>query len=159
MYIGFFLPPERVALFAIMVFTGLRPSEAEALQWDDIKLDRGFLEAKRGLRADNRNVRFSQNLVEWLSPMWNKEGKIFVGSTRRWRDRVQRAMAVDAELLPVWPQDILRHTFGSYHLEAFKNAAETAYEMGHRGNPRMLYAHYRELVTPEAAKAFWEIKP
>ncbi len=152
-------------LFAIMVFTGLRPSEAEALHLDDIKLDRGFLEAKRGFRADNRNVRLSSNLVAWLNLEHFKDWgtavgvkKIFTGSTRRWRDRVRRAIAAEAEPLPVWPQDILRHTFGSYHLEAFKNAAETAHEMGHRGNPRMLYAHYRELVTPEDAKAFWEIK-
>jgi integrase len=146
------------ALFAVMVFAGLRPSEAEALQWEDIKLDRGFLEAKRGFRADNRNVRLSDNLVDWLEPL-RTEGLVFKGHTRRWRDRVQRAISTDAEALPVWPQDVLRHSFGSYHLEKHKDAVNTAHEMGHRGNPRMLYAHYRELVTPEAAEEFWKIIP
>lgn len=163
------------ALFAIMTFAGLRPSEAEALHWEDIKLDRGFLEAKRGFRADNRNVRLSANLIAWLTPRpksmpavmdgnevvlhFLNTGLVFKGHTRRWRDRVQRAIAQEAEPLPRWPQDVLRHTFGSYHLEAFKNAVETAHEMGHRGNTRMLFSHYRDLVTPEAAKAFWEIMP
>jgi integrase len=150
------LQGEDRALFAVMTFAGLRPSEAEELHWEDVKLDRGFLEAKRGVRADNRNVRLSPNLVAWLKPLVN-EGLVFKGHTRRWRDRVQRAIAIGAESLSVWPQDVLRHTFGSYHLEAHKDASNTAHEMGHRGNPQMLYRHYREVVTPEDAQAFWKI--
>ena len=165
--------PDR-ALFAIMVFTGLRPSEAEALHWEDVKLDRGFLEAKRGFREDNRNVRLSENLISWLKiiavqppflclpgtkTLVARSPLVFPGHTRRWRDRVRRAIAIGSNPIPNWSQDILRHTFGSYHLEAFKDASNTAHEMGHRGNPRMLYAHYRELVTPEAAAEFWKIFP
>jgi integrase len=152
------LQGEDRALFAVMVFAGLRPSEAEALHWEDIKLDRGFLEAKRGVRADNRNVRLSPNLVAWLRPLVT-EGLVFKGHTRRWRDRVQRAIAKEAEPLEKWPQDVLRHSYGSYHLEAHKNAANTAFEMGHRDNPQLLYKRYRELVTPEAATEFWAIMP
>lgn len=147
--------PDR-ALFAVMLYTGLRPSEAEALQWEDIHLDRKFLEAKRGFRADNRNVRLSDNLIAWLTPL-HGSGLVFPGHTRRWRDRVQRAIAVDAAPLTVWPQDVLRHSYGSYHLEKHKDASNTANEMGHRGNPQMLYRHYRGIVTPEAAEAFWKL--
>jgi integrase len=146
------------ALFAVMVFTGLRPSEAEGLHWEDIKLDRKFLENKRGFRADNRNVRLSDNLVAWLRPL-QRTGLVFPGHTRRWRDRVQKAIKAEADPLPEWPQDVLRHCFGSYHLEKHHNASDTAHEMGHRGNPKMLFAHYRELVTPEEAEAFWKISP
>jgi integrase len=152
------LKAEDMALFAVMVFAGLRPSEAEALHWEDIKLDRGFLQAKRGSRPDNRNVRISPNLLEWLKPLVDV-GLVFKGHPRRWRDRVQQAIATDAEPLEKWAQDILRHSYASYHMEAFKNAANTAYEMGHRGNPQVLYDHYRELVTPEDAQAFWAITP
>lgn len=153
------LEGEDRALFAVMVFAGLRPSEAEELHWEDIKLERKFLENKRGFRADNRNVRLSDNLIAWLTPLRRKTGPVFPGHTRRWRDRVQKAIAAEADPLPEWAQDLLRHTYGSYHLEKHHNAAETAHEMGHRGNPRMLYAHYRELVTPEDAEKFWTINP
>jgi len=146
------------ALFAIMTFAGLRPSEAEALHWEDIKLDRGFLEATRGQRADNRNVTLSPNLVAWLRPLVG-EGLLFKGHTRRWRDRVQRAIALEASPLEVWAQDVLRHSYASYHLEKHKNANDLAHQMGHRGNAQMLYTHYRQLVTPEDALAFWEIAP
>ena len=141
-----------------MVFTGLRPSEAEAIHWEDIHLDRKFLEAKRGFRADNRNVRLSDNLIAWLTPL-KGTGLLFPGHTRRWRDRVQQAIAKNAEPLTEWPQDVLRHSYGSYHLEKHKDASYTAHEMGHQGNPHMLYRHYREVVTPEAAEAFWNIFP
>jgi integrase len=72
------------ALFAVMVFAGLRPSEAEGLHWEDIKLDRKFRENKRGFRADNRNVRLSDNLIAWLKPL-QRTGLVFPGHTRRWR--------------------------------------------------------------------------
>ena len=148
-------------LFAVSVFAGLRPSEAESLQWEHVKLDRKFLEVKRSKTRDSRNVTLSDNLIGWLQPLKPSSGAgpLFDGHSRRWRDRVQKAIKAEADPLPQWPQDVLRHSFGSYHLEKHHDATETAHEMGHRGNPRMLYAHYRELVTPEDAKAFWEIVP
>jgi integrase len=157
------LSDEDRSLFAIGLFAGLRPSEAEALRWEHIKLSRKFLEvrgARHGERAgDNRIVHLSENLVAWLKPLRRESGLVFAGHSRRWRDRVQKAIAVSADPLPEWPQDVLRHSFGSYHLAKHKDAAKTAYEMGHRGNPRMLYDHYRELVTPEHAREFWKIVP
>ena len=148
-------------LFAVSVFAGLRPSEAEALQWEHVKLDRGFLEVVRAKTRDRRNVALPGNLVAWLKPLEREAGPVFDGHSRRWRDRVMKAIAAgeDAEPLVQWPQDVLRHTYGSYHLEKHHNATETAHQMGHQGNPRMLFNHYRDLVTPEDAAAFWEIKP
>jgi hypothetical protein len=29
----------------------------------------------------------------------------------------------------------------------------------HKRNPKMIYTHYRDLVTPEDAQAFWQIYP
>jgi integrase len=146
-------------LFAVSVFAGLRPSEAEAVQWEHVKLDRGFLEVVRAKTRDRRNVALSANLVAWLKPLERDSGPVFDGHSRRWRDRVMKAIAAEdgSGALPQWPQDLLRHTYGSYHLEKHHNATETAHQMGHQGNPRMLFNHYRDLVTPEDATAFWEI--
>jgi integrase len=150
---------------AVSVFAGLRPSEAEALRWEHVKLDRGFLEVVRAKTRDRRNVALSANLVAWLKPLERDSGAVFEGHSRRWRDRVQKAIAkpvtadIEAGPLAKWPQDVLRHTYGSYHLEKHHNAPETAHQMGHQGNPRMLFNHYRDLVAPEDATAFWEIMP
>ena len=48
-----------------------------------------------------------------------------------------------------WPKNALRHSFASYHLAAHKNAAETALQLGHM-DARVLFAHYRELVSPDS---------
>lgn len=42
-------------------------------------------------------------------------------------------------------------------LAHFGNAAKTALEAGH--SEAMLFRVYREVVTPEAAAAFWAIRP
>jgi hypothetical protein len=56
-----------------------------------------------------------------------------------------------------WPRNVTRHCFVSYHLAGFQNAGKTALEAGH--SEQMLFAHYRELVTPEAAAEYWNILP
>jgi integrase len=58
-----------------------------------------------------------------------------------------------------WPDDILRHSYGSYHLAKHRNAALTAEQMGHK-NARMLYAHYREVVkeAPDTEE-YWRLTP
>jgi integrase len=57
-----------------------------------------------------------------------------------------------------WPSNGLRHSFASYHLAHFRNAALLALELGHT-NQEITFRHYRELVTPEAAKKYWNIRP
>lgn len=56
-----------------------------------------------------------------------------------------------------WPRNCTRHSWASYHLARFGSAATTAMEAGH--SETMLFAHYRALVTPEAAAEFWSIVP
>jgi len=57
-----------------------------------------------------------------------------------------------------WKTNALRHSFASYHLAHFKNAASTALELGHHDS-RVTFAHYRELVKPKEAKRYWQLKP
>ena len=50
------------------------------------------------------------------------------------------------------------HSFASYHLAHFKNAASTALELGHHDS-RITFAYYRELVKPKDAERYWNIRP
>src|SRR4029453_4105833 len=65
---------------------------------------------------------------------------------------------VDDEGIIEWPDNALRHSFASYHLAHFKNAASTALELGHH-NASVTFAHYRELVRPKEAARYWNLKP
>jgi integrase len=57
-----------------------------------------------------------------------------------------------------WPSNALRHSFASYHLAHFKNAAELVLDMGHT-NEQMIFDHYRQLVPPADAARYWKISP
>ncbi len=59
--------------------------------------------------------------------------------------------------LTAWPQNAMRHSFGSYRLAAGADAARVSFEMGN--SPAMVFAHYRELVKPKAAAKHWNILP
>jgi integrase len=52
----------------------------------------------------------------------------------------------------------LRHSFASYHLAHFQDAAKLALELGHT-KQELLFQHYQELVTPEVAAKYWDIRP
>ena len=57
-----------------------------------------------------------------------------------------------------WKHNALRHSFASYHMAAFENAASTALELGHHDS-RVTFEHYRELVKPADAQLYWQIVP
>jgi hypothetical protein len=62
-----------------------------------------------------------------------------------------------AELRAGWPQNALRHSFGSYHLAQFNDPAKLALEMGN--SPATIFQHYRQLVKPKQAERYWKIVP
>jgi integrase len=66
-------------------------------------------------------------------------------------------MPVAASTISVWPDNALRHSFASYHLAHFKDVEGLALEMGHT-DTKIVFQHYRELVRPSEAKAFWSIE-
>ena len=94
------------------------------------------------------------NLREWLFPFRKLKGSVtptlgFLHSFKQARE---------AAGIEEWPDNAPRHSFASYHLAHFKNAASTALEMGHHDS-RITFAHYRELVKPKDAERYWSIKP
>ena len=56
-----------------------------------------------------------------------------------------------------WAKNGLRHSFISYRLAILDDTARVALEAGN--SPQVIFGHYRELVTPEAAKAWFEVMP
>jgi integrase len=56
-----------------------------------------------------------------------------------------------------WKQNALRHSFISYRVSETGNVANVSLEAGN--SPQMIFKHYRELVQPDAAKAWFAIVP
>jgi integrase len=150
-------PPELVPVLAIGAFGGLRTSELLRLNWSEIALERRFIEVKadKTKTARRRLVKIEANLAQWLEPFAGRTGPVLAMSERAYHAAASRLCGA---LGLKWPENGLRHSFASYHLAHFRNAAATALELGHI-NAHVTFAHYRELVTPEQAEAYWEIAP
>ena len=66
--------------------------------------------------------------------------------------------AREAAGIEQWPHNALRHSFASYHLARFNDAAALALELGHT-NSNLVFRHYRQLVKPKQAERYWNIAP
>jgi integrase len=141
--------------FAIGAFAGLRPAELQRLHWEEIHWGSKLIEVKaaKSKTARRRFIKLRPNLEKWLRPYRKHHGQICPPGLRNLElETRQRAKITD------WPANALRHSFASYHLAHFKNAAELALEMGHT-NQQMIFDHYRQLVRPREAARYWKICP
>lgn len=118
--------------------------------------------------ASHRFVRIPDNLLAWLKPYANKKGQVSIRNDAFFRRmRATRAGAVTAleergiaaDNLRDWPSDCLRHTFASCHYAAFKNAGDSAEQLGHGGDLTISFRHYRGRIREPEAREYWEIYP
>ncbi len=160
--------PELLAVEAIQLFAGLRRAEADRLDWAQVRLDRKrpFIEVTAGKSKTltRRLVDVEPVLERILRPLAVLAGPVNPRNARRLRDTAKKeagwqgdahGYALASDDARPWPENALRHSFVSYHLAHFGDVARTEMQAGH--DRKMLFQHYRELVTPAAARAFWKI--
>jgi integrase len=135
---------ETLPYWAISAFAGLRRAEVERLTWSEIDFDGGYIEvkARKAKTASRRIVTIEANLRTWLEAYRHCIGFVCPKNLQKKinDDRDRASLHLD------WPQNALRHSFGSYHLSRFNDAARLALEMGN--SPAIIFRHYRELVKP-----------
>jgi hypothetical protein len=100
-------------------------------------------------------VKISDNLAAWLAPRARKEGKVLAFEDGKLYTELHKPLP--AAGLDEWPDNVLRHSFCSYHLAKWQNANETAEQSGH--DAKVSRAHCRELVLPGDAEACWSVMP
>ena len=109
-----------LAAIAIGLFGGLRTGELAALDWQNVHStgSQRFIEvtARKAKTRQRRIVSISDNLSSWLKPVARLVGPVI---PNRYRERHERLQTL-AKLTP-WPRNVLRHSFGSYHLAFHKN--------------------------------------
>lgn len=139
--------PNLCRILAVRYFAGLRTAEAGRLTESDLGPEWVNVPAAKAKTRQRRLVAIRPALRAWLD----------LGGTLPSRTMEQETCALVSTLGIPWPRNAARHSWCSYHLAAFGSAANTALEAGH--SEAMLFRHYRALVTPEAAAAFWAIRP
>jgi len=127
---------------ALALFCGVRPAEIGRLPADAI---RGDIVEVIGKTRRRRIVDLEPAAKRWLD----------LGQPLPLRNIRRRFDTVKGGLGFTWSQDVMRHSFCSYHLAAFENAARTAMQAGH--TEKVLFTNYREIVTKAEAQAFWQL--
>jgi integrase len=149
---------ETLPYWAIGAFAGLRASEIERLDWSDVNHQHIRVRAKHAKTAARRIVDMQPNLRKWLAPYRGRTGKV-VPENLRVKLLADRKRAADAGVLTrKWPSNALRHSFASYYLSRFDDAAKLALQLGHVGQD-IIFRHYREVVTRAEARRYWKIEP
>jgi integrase len=160
--------PRATPFWALKFFAGIRDAEAGQIDWSMIDMDGGkiHLPAKISKTGDERTMKIEANLDAWLRPHAKTSGPICMKKNTRKADfgiimdKLAKRDANGAIVEPFkFPHNAARHCFGTYHLFHFRNAGETALQLGHKSNPAMLHEHYKNASAEKHASAFWKITP
>ena len=144
--------PAGLAWLVLGLFSGLRPSEAERMEWSAIDLDRAVVtvDAAASKIRRRRHVPLEPVAVQLLSVA------LQLGSTLPLPSRSRRTLCDKMRGVmgwQEWPQDVLRHTAASHLVALHQDVAKVALMLGN--SPQVLLTHYRNLVTPEECAGFW----
>ena len=144
--------PTLVPFLGLIAFGALRHEEAARLDWSDYMNGHIRVRAEIAKCREPRLVPVQENLSAWLAPFSKPSGPVqpFVNVTN---ELVDLAKASNVK----WKHNVLRHSFGSYRLAVTQDPQKVAYEMGN--SVRMVFRHYRALVTEDEGKRWFAIMP
>ena len=146
---GEFLP-----FVALLAFGGIRREELhKGLEWSAVDFHQGsiLVPAAIAKTGRKRKIIMPENLRAWLAPYSGRTGTIFAIDPRK------RMTALSAASGVPWRRNALRHSFGSYRMEATKNAGQVSLEMGN--SAAVVLKHYFEIVDAKASAAYWSLYP
>lgn len=141
------LPEHRVMQLSLhlMLYCGLRPTEVQRLQVEDIDLHHRLVMIRPqtsktgGGRVVTLHRAAALRHVSFVIP-------------RNWSNR-WRALRLEAGFSGCWTSDVCRHSFASYHLAHFRNLAALQVEMGHRDSS-LLRTRYTVPILGKA-REYW----
>ncbi|MBC2594713.1 hypothetical protein H5P28_10615 [Ruficoccus amylovorans] len=149
-------PGSLVPYFALTFFAGIRPDwrtgEILKLQEKDIRLDTGIIliEPETSKVNEKRQVKIQPNLHLWLKKYPISRHPIV--KTRRFH-----SLWMDVRKIFSFPHDIMRHTYISMTVGAFRSVGDAALQAGN--SEAVIRKHYLDLKSTEDADEFWRIVP
>jgi len=168
------LRPNLLPSILIKCFSGVRNSELFHLRWENIK-EEITVPAAFVKTGKERCVVIEPVLkiwLDWIIETTNpkpedlvctlprrkprkgvKESPEWKRLTSAWYKAI-KPVSRAAGIVP-WPQNALRHLFGSYHLALYLKETLTATQMGN--SVATVKAHYTNAVRGEASDVFWSL--
>lgn len=144
--------PELVPVLALGMFAGLRVSEA--INADLGKLPNGVGEFRTTGKTGARMAHYSATAAAWMKAQPRRTGQAWLLSERALVDHMQELFTL-AKVEQI--DNGARHSFISYRTAETRDVARVADECGN--SVSTIKNHYRQLVTAEAAKKYFAIRP
>ncbi len=146
---------------ALMLFAGLRPQETRRLTWSHINLQANIINVMPD--HSKTGVYRQVSVLPVLRALLVQQHALHPGHApicppaweTKWREVRRQSGLLNQS---PWVQDILRHTYASYHLAHFRDRKLLQEEMGHRSDA-LLNRCYINLqnITPSTARQFWAL--
>jgi integrase len=157
--------PQLLAYHALSLFGGLRPIEAENMVWEDIHIDEKQIKVKGGISKIKvkRTFTMDDTLVDWLKSINGpKVGQILKSSNNRgnfekFRSKLGYKIGNDNPNGKTWPENQLRHSFGTYWNRIHANKNRLSEIMGN--SVKIVEKYYVTPVKESDAKKYWAILP
>lgn len=146
--------PELLPWTGCAAFLGARVSELALLRWENVNFERGFVEvASHKIRTKSRRlVPLHHALRAWLLPLKQDSGPI----TDYAAPGAALARALSGTGVELRDNGF-RHSYITYRVAQVNDTARVALECGN--SPEIIFQHYRELVAPDDATAWFGTLP
>ncbi len=148
--------PEYAVVAALLVYTGIRPREVRRLTWRDIDTEEKTITVRSqcsktgGVRQVEIPPVLNRLLITHSREL--KEEKICPTDwQRRWRK-----IRDNSGFRGRWVQDVLRHTYASFHAKNYADLSRLQLNMGHRDQSllRSRYVNMHGIPRAEAKSFF-----
>jgi integrase len=147
--------PSLLGFYCLTTFAGLRPSEAERVEWADLNFEGKEVFVKPLGKTGSRRfvLRNTETLWVWLKHVKAKFPNEPLNPAKN-HENLQKKLRLD---FGGWIQDGLRHSFGTYYHNLIRSIPEVVYVMGN--SVGIAKRHYVREVSKEWMDKFWALKP
>lgn len=137
------------------VFAGLRPTEAQRVEWSDLNFETKEIYVKPAGKTGSRRfvLKGADTVWDWLAHIKSKYPNQPLNPQKS-HEYFQKKLRAD---FGKWIQDGLRHSFGTYYHNLRRDIPEVVYVMGN--SVGIAKKHYVREVTKEWNDKFWTLKP
>jgi len=145
--------PRDIPAMALAAFCGMRSFEVQGQRWEDLDWERKFLRvsnAKHNTPA-RRQVPLCETALAWLAAHHKSDGPVCEGAA------IYRVRELSRSAGFPLAENGFRHTWISARVEITGDIPRTALEAG--TSVQMIHRHYRDLLRPEEAAAWFAVMP
>ena len=160
--------PALIPWLGLSLFAGCRQAEIKRMKPADITSE-GVTVANSN-KTGRRHIAMSVPLAAWLKayPILPDAPEVLPADFDAQKDKLRRlagwrveaaGMPKPSTNLPVWPQNVLRHTAASLAVGLGKPIDILIFEHGHSDGVNTLKKHYLGLMPRSIAEAIWRMGP